>query len=178
MSWLKIDDHFAENKRVAGVSDRAFRLHVVALCYCARNLTDGYIDQRDTKIVCAILEAPRPARYIAELVAGELWEEVDDGGYVIAGYLEYNPDAVTVKEERRKARLRMQKTRRDKATSSGEGSGEHAPERSREGSPSPSRPVPSLVKAGAVNGEPGRVDNGTAPVFTIPTNLVKGMEAA
>ena len=43
MSWAKLDDRFPDNKKVAGLSNSAFRLHVTALCYAADQLTDGFL---------------------------------------------------------------------------------------------------------------------------------------
>ena len=43
MSWTKLDDLFPGHPKVITLSDSAFRLHVTALCYCASQLTDGFI---------------------------------------------------------------------------------------------------------------------------------------
>ncbi len=61
MPWLKIDDGFAEHRKIVGLNDRAFRLHVVALVYCARNLTDGHLTATEARIVCATVEAKSAA---------------------------------------------------------------------------------------------------------------------
>jgi hypothetical protein len=36
MSWLKIDDGFADHPKVGALSDREFRVWMRVLCYCAR----------------------------------------------------------------------------------------------------------------------------------------------
>ena len=41
MTWLRIDDAMVDHPKIIGLSDGAFRLHITALCYCARHLTDG-----------------------------------------------------------------------------------------------------------------------------------------
>lgn len=100
MSWLRIDDQFAENDKILDLGDRAFRLHMVALCYCARNLCDGILCNRQVDIVCAVIGAKRPLRYIDELVRAELWVPIAGGGYELHDYLEYNPSAAAVKAKR------------------------------------------------------------------------------
>lgn len=141
MSWVKLDDGFGENERIAALRDRAFRVHVVALCYCARNLTDGHVSMKALKVLSILLEFDAK-RYLEDLVSSELWTADESGdGYWISGFLDYNPDSETVKEERRKARVRMQNLRKDRACSP-ERSGEHSGERSGERSGTPSRPVP------------------------------------
>lgn len=40
MSWFHLDDNFPDHRKVAGLSDAAFRLHVAGLAYCSRGLTD------------------------------------------------------------------------------------------------------------------------------------------
>jgi 5-methylcytosine-specific restriction endonuclease McrA len=110
MSWLRIDDGFAENPKIADLADRTFRLHVVALCYCARNLTDGRITKRGLKIVSAIIGAARVGPNVAQLEDAGLWLPTDDG-WKIKDFLEYNPTAEKVKMERVQARQRMAKHR-------------------------------------------------------------------
>jgi hypothetical protein len=109
VSWLRIDDCYGEHPKLVGLSDRAFRLHTVALCYCARNLTDGVVSRRSTNVLAAILDKPIK-QALVELVAGGLWAEVE-GGFEIVGYLDWNPSATKVKAEREKAKQRMGKNR-------------------------------------------------------------------
>ena len=44
MTWVKVDDALPEHPKVARLSDAAFRVHISALCYSARNLTDGKLE--------------------------------------------------------------------------------------------------------------------------------------
>jgi hypothetical protein len=39
VTWVKLDDGFAEHENVAEIDDRAFRWFVWSLCYAARHLT-------------------------------------------------------------------------------------------------------------------------------------------
>lgn len=140
MTWLRIDDGFSEHEKVQELHDRAFRLHVVAMCYCARNLTDGYLAPKAVK-VCGAIIGTAAKRWPAELVAADLWIPDGTGGFAIKDYLHYNPAAADVKKDRAGARERMRALREFRRSSS-ERSDEHVGERSPEGSGSPS-PVPS-----------------------------------
>lgn len=133
MSWLRIDDGFAEHAKIGALSDRSFRLHVTALCYCARNLTDGVLDERSLRIVCAIVAKGNLRRNVAELVDAGLWHPFGDG-FEINDFLDYNPTAERVKEDREKARKRVQKHRERNAPGNGVTDGVS--------NGTPSRPVP------------------------------------
>jgi hypothetical protein len=110
VTWVRIDDALPEHPKVAGLSDAAFRVHVSALCYSARNLTDGFIGDGLQKLY----GWQRRAR---ELVEAGLWEP-EAGGHRIHDYLDYNPAASTVEEERAAARERMANARSNKRGSS------------------------------------------------------------
>jgi hypothetical protein len=127
VSWLRIDDGFAEHPKLMDVSDRAFRLHVAALCFCARNLTDGELVDRSVRMVCALSAATK--KHVAELVAAGLWVKRADGTFEVKDFLEYNPTAEKVKAERDAARVRMRRVR----------SVERSPERSPTPDPDPSK---------------------------------------
>src|SRR3954470_5190002 len=100
MTWLRIDDEFPEHKKVMALKGAGAKwLHLVALCQSARNLTDGHVDPQRLKVVCAIADVPRAANCVKQLVDAGLWVEEGDG-YIIKDYLDYNPDAETVKAKR------------------------------------------------------------------------------
>lgn len=131
MSWLRIDDGFPEHEKMLALSVGAKWLHVVALCQCASNLTDGHIDPVRLKVICAIAAVSRPRSCIAQLVGAGLWIECGGGGHDVKDYLEYNPSGETVKKEQAKARERMQDLRKRRSSSdepSGARSGEHSGE--------------------------------------------------
>lgn len=108
MTFLALDNTFPGNPKIAGLSDRAFRLHVIALCHCSAKLTDGFVE--DTPKVWAQMGGLRSnirsrLRITNELCSAKLWEEVD-GGFRIHDYLDWNASAAQVKEKRRKDRER------------------------------------------------------------------------
>lgn len=93
MAWAKLDDAFAEHPKVVGLPDAAFRLHVHALCYASRNLTDGAIP------VGALRLLRGTQRQVAVLVSVGLWERAGPG-WAIHDYLHYNPSRTNVETRR------------------------------------------------------------------------------
>lgn len=126
MTWVKLDDGFAEHPKVERVGPAAAWLHVAALCYSARNLTDGAIPEAKASRLTTLTG---PAKLVRSLVDEQLWHEpghdcprckaCPHGHYLIHDYLSYNPSAAKVKAERAAAAERMKKKRRS-AKRSGE----------------------------------------------------------
>src|SRR5437016_2129606 len=100
MSWVKLDDGFAEHPKVSALTDRAFRLYLTGLCYCARNLTDGTLPPRGLRTVLAGSGATK--KHVLELVGAGLWE-VDGDEHSVHDYLSYNKTKVDVEHERQLA---------------------------------------------------------------------------
>lgn len=132
MPWVRFDDQFPIHRKVARLSDAAFRLHVSAIFWCARNLTDGCVSEEDLDDVCARVRTP--ARFAAELVDRGLWHEAghpcasqncaapaEGSGWVIHDYLEFQPSAQRVREDRAATAVRQKRWRenhRDRNASS------------------------------------------------------------
>lgn len=156
MPWVRFDDQFPIHRRIAGLSDGAFRLHVAAICWCARNLTDGYVASVDVEHVS---RSRRPWRQVDELVGAGTWHVVD-GGWLIHDYLEYQPSKAQVEQERkgraeRQARWRAKHTDSRRVTNASRNAFVDAtPPR-----PDPSRPV-GRVGEGADSDPPYRASNG------------------
>ena len=103
MAWVKIDDRMPEHPKMLQVRDSdALWLHVCALCYCNRNLTDGFVHD---DIVARLSGSKRPRQAVSKLVAAGLWHEVS-GGFVIHDYLEFQPSREDVTGEREKGKDR------------------------------------------------------------------------
>ncbi|MGW3321091.1 hypothetical protein [Streptomyces virginiae] len=96
MPWVRLDDRFPSHRKVALLSDRAFRLHVSALCWSSENLTEGKILDTELRVIAHVRNTKAAAK---ELEERNLWDRVDDG-WVIHDFLEYNPDRAKVKAER------------------------------------------------------------------------------
>jgi hypothetical protein len=102
--YTAIAHGFPEHPKVMGLHDRAFRLHVTALDYCSRNLTDGHVSARAVKVIAAILDT-QSKRWTAELVNARLWKLDESGdGFWINDYLVYNPSAAAMRDLRDKRR--------------------------------------------------------------------------
>lgn len=129
---LRIYDEFLEDETILSLKALTYKLHVSALIYCSRNLTDGEVTEKASKVLQVILGYP-VKRHITELVECEVWIPIATGGWLIRNYLEFNPAAKTVKQERSKSRDRMRKLREKKADSSDKPAGERAGEHSAAG---------------------------------------------
>jgi len=110
MPWVKLDDRFPSHRKVALLSDRAFRLHVSAICWCAENLTDGRISERELALVAHIRGIKATAKQLEE--AG-VWDRADDG-WEIHDYLDYNPSREQVLADRKKNAERQERWRQRK----------------------------------------------------------------
>ncbi len=102
MPWVLFDDQYPIHRKVAGLSDTAFRLHSAAIFWCRRNGTDGFVSEEDLDQVCA--QVRTPARFAAECVRRGTWHDagfacpsgncpapMEGKGWVIHDYLEYQP---------------------------------------------------------------------------------------
>lgn len=134
MSWVKIDDQFADHPKIAQAGPLGLAVYVAGLCYSARYLTDGFIPHASAERFAGSSPELR-----AKLVDLSLWDETD-GGYLIHDYLDYNPPAAKVKAEREAAKARMNQNR-DKKRQFSESSPEVRPNNNRSSSEvQPSRP--------------------------------------
>jgi hypothetical protein len=122
--WVRFDDQYPIHRKVAGLSDRAFRLHAEAIFWCARNLTDGHILPADLPQIGRRFAAGKRSMktQVAELLCGGNWHLADedcpsgkcpapmDGdGWVIHDYLDYQPSAERVRQERDAKSARQQR---------------------------------------------------------------------
>jgi len=108
VSWVKLDDGFADHPKVVGLSDRAFRAHVAALCYASRQATDGRVPYTASR---ALGLSDRSA---GELVNAGLW--VRNGlDWQIKDFLDYNPSRTLREQKRHEAAERMRHVRANKA---------------------------------------------------------------
>ena len=163
------------NRKVAALSDAAYRLDDEAICWSSRNLTDGRIAADDF----AGISKRATRKNAAELVRRQRWHTAEHectsehcptpgpDGWVIHDYLDYNPSKEEVLAERA---ARAERTRRWRANKNGTGDGvgdasqdvppthhERGTRRVSDGvsDASPARPVPSRpVTEGASVAQP------------------------
>jgi hypothetical protein len=89
---IRITNTILENRKIVGLSDKAFRAYIAAICYCSRQETDGLI-------VKAALPLIAPPKVIAELVEAGLLER-DGRGYAVHDYLKHQRRAVEIRSYR------------------------------------------------------------------------------
>jgi hypothetical protein len=107
MTWVKLDDSFADNPKIEAVGPMAAWLFVAGLCYCSTHLTDGKITRTRAE---QLGNVPRTRREIARLVDANLWEDHGDF-YMVHDYLIYQPSKAKVLAERDAAAERKRKSR-------------------------------------------------------------------
>lgn len=109
MSWVRLDDQFANHAKIMSVGSDAFRLHVTAMCWSASQLTNGAVPVAAVRQLGWFCEDLKQST--SELVTAGLWE-VAGTGWLIHDYLEYNPSKEQVLKERAEAKERMQNKRK------------------------------------------------------------------
>jgi hypothetical protein len=106
VSWLRLDDLFLENRKIAALTDRQLRIHLSAMLYaCRHKRSGGYLTPAVVKQLGA------NPRDVERLVVLHLWDPVDDeaveeGSYEIHDFESYNNRDVTATERKRRQRDR------------------------------------------------------------------------
>lgn len=98
MTWVKMDDHFHSHPKLALLGQLQLPcvgLHVLAICWSAQYLTDGFVPAAQP----AKLAGGNEKDLVNALVAVGLWHEVD-GGWQIHDYLDYQPSKAQVERDR------------------------------------------------------------------------------
>jgi len=108
MTWIKIDDGFADHPKVLKVGVNGIALQIRALCYCSRQLTDGVIPMDVLALLCTGIKDCE--RVVKAMVDAKIWKEID-GGYLVHDFLAYNPSRADTKKRRDMANKRQIKLR-------------------------------------------------------------------
>lgn len=183
MSWAKFDDQYPDHPKIVRVGPLGMALHTAATCYCARYLTDGFVPAAMIPrlinldglytISNGVTNAVTHAELTKELTEAGLFNEAP-GGYTVHDYLEYNPPAEQVKQERErtKARQAAWKERHSKKTDDNAVSnGVSNPVDNSGPSPSPS---PIKEKKGA--DAPSLEEPAASPEELVPAGIVENNE--
>jgi hypothetical protein len=101
LSWIRLDDAFGDHPKVVSVGKTALAVHLWGLCYCSRQLTDGFVPLGVLSGCPWVSKRSALQGALRRLEGAGLWK-AEDGGYRIHDYLEYNPDAASVREKRRR----------------------------------------------------------------------------
>jgi hypothetical protein len=107
MTWVRLDDGFPDHPKLVAAGGDAGWLHICAMCWSARQLTDGVIP---AGILHRLSDRRRPEELAARLVACGLWE-VTEGGWTIHDWFDYQPSRERVEADRQAAQQRMRRTR-------------------------------------------------------------------
>lgn len=118
MSWIKLDDGFLDHPKFLRAGPLAGYLHIAAMAWCNRNLTDGVIpraqparlvawhtanDCLDVDVVGRIADYEEAIAWgvlVERLLETGLWVERDDGDYEVHGYLEWQTSAEEIRAKR------------------------------------------------------------------------------
>ena len=107
MTWTRLEDTFAEHPVLKSAGPLASWLHVAALCYSNRNLTDGFVPRDRVRRLTAIDD---PDEHAEQLMNVGAWQRVD-GGFRIVHHLEFQPTADSVRHKRKLSAERQRRWR-------------------------------------------------------------------
>jgi hypothetical protein len=109
MTWVRFDDQYPLHRKIAGLTDRLYRLANEAVFWCVRNLTDGRIAADELRLI----RSTATRRDADELVRRDIWHRADHAcpnvnrcplpgldGWVIHDYFDYQPTREKVIAER------------------------------------------------------------------------------
>lgn len=100
MTWVRLDEDWADNVKVVSVSKDARLLYIVALCYCAGQENDGRFPARYLPVLGAKAECEDLAGCVGELIEVGLWEEAGEGFVQVHDFTEKNPSKERLAELR------------------------------------------------------------------------------
>jgi hypothetical protein len=111
MPWVRLDEQFPDHPKVQVVGPLASRLHVCALAYCNRLLTDGFVPTNKVGTLADFSEVwdqpdgaadfgVDPYRLADRLCEARMWKKVT-GGYQLHDYHDYQPSRADEHEKRR-----------------------------------------------------------------------------
>ncbi len=108
-NWIRLNDNFPDHPKAMGLTDKAFRIYITAMCYSGQYLTDGFVPR-----VAATKFANGDIGIIKELILSGLWiddveNDVENDGFIIYKFLEFNASNETVST--RKDQLKAAKAR-------------------------------------------------------------------
>jgi hypothetical protein len=119
---VKLDDKRALNAKLRAVGLEARGLDEAAMCWAAHQESDGFISDDDVILIATAHGCKKGIEVANKLVDCGRWElDSIGGGYQIHDYLNYNPSASQLADERKRreekravARERMRTVRANK----------------------------------------------------------------
>ena len=136
MPYLNVDDGMDEHEKIEALSDAAYRLHMTAMKFCARTLTDGFVSlSRARRLTASGNDA-----VAAELVRAGAWHDLGEGcdkpacveartchaegrkgHYIVHDYLQWNHSKAWWDERRAAEAERLRKYRARKTGTAADG---------------------------------------------------------
>lgn len=109
MPWVRIDERFPEHPKWGNASAQAVQWFLFALCYCNRNLTDGFIPMGVAYRLIHTKDEDEAGRVLGELmemgvILAEARQKVR--GYRMHDFLNYQPSKRAVEQARRASKRR------------------------------------------------------------------------
>lgn len=105
MGTAKFDDGVTSNPKLITAGPVACWMWFCGVLYCRRGLTDGFIPK--PVIPSLVVGLTKPYTFASKLVEVGLWHEITDG-YMVNGYLDWNPSKAAMNAYRQKDRERKQ----------------------------------------------------------------------
>lgn len=106
--WVKISTAYFRHPKVLALAPTAKLLHIGSICWSAENTTDGWVPDHAIDLLAFLAGGSRSDA--DALVLNNLWE-MEDGGYHIHGYLDWQTPKEEVEENREKARAKKARQR-------------------------------------------------------------------
>ncbi len=163
MVWVRIDDRFDEHPKVSRVGPLGMAMHVAALCYCNRNLTDGFVPRAVAKRLVdteGVVVDDEPVDWwwvVKALLDAGMWTN-EDGGYRIHDFHDFQPSKAAVEDGRAKTAERVKRHRERQRNDAGNAVTNALVTPAPEPGPVPTNPTPPNPPRGG-----GRRSNGTNP---------------
>jgi hypothetical protein len=107
--WVKLCDTFADDPRFEDVGAEGFAVHVAALCYCNRQLTDGRLTLLAARRLWPVEDAEQ---VIAGLLDAGLWKRIDVDTFELVDYFPDQPSREQVMAERAANKARQARHRK------------------------------------------------------------------
>jgi len=95
MSWVRIDDHATEHPKMLEAGMKACALWLSCLCYCSRELTDGFVTVSAMRKM-----GGRAWKVLAQRLLDVRLLECDGEDYRVHQYLDYQLSAEEVRRQR------------------------------------------------------------------------------
>lgn len=111
MAWARLDDGFFCHPKVIKVWDdepAAVGLWVRLISYCSKYETDGFVPESTVAMLSP--KASERSHQVDALIRGAAVVKHEDG-FVIQGYLDYNPSRAQITEKREADAARKRKQR-------------------------------------------------------------------